>query len=85
MELTFSGHADRESSAELASSLVAMLSPERDIVARLDELESLDATGIQLLFAVKAFAENFGRRFSVIASRGPGRHAFEGPSPLPAL
>jgi anti-anti-sigma regulatory factor len=85
LRLALRGAADIAAAQLLREQLLAVLSPERDVVLDLEELEKLDGAGAQLVFAVKAFVERAGRKFSLVAGSGAPRRALEDAGALVAL
>ena len=77
IEIAIAGSADIAAAALLRERLLAVLTPERDVVVRLDALDRLDGAGVQLLLAAHALVTRAGRSFHVSAPGDVARRAIE--------
>lgn len=75
--LIFRGCVDVAAASALRDRLLEVLAEPRDLAVSLEAVERLDATGVQLLCALKRAVERSGRAFEVAIGEGAARRAIE--------
>jgi hypothetical protein len=76
LRMELAGSASIAFARELHAGLVSELLPDCDVVLRLD-VDRLDASGLQLVLAVRAWLEQQGRKLTVEVADGPALRALQ--------
>ena len=71
------GQLDVAAAREVFDKLTTELSPEHDVLVHLEEVERIDAAGVQLLLALRARAQGAKRNFRTSVTDGPVKRAIE--------
>ncbi len=71
------GTVDIAAVAALRQELLDAMTPHRNVVVFVDQVEKLDGAGVQLLFAAKRFTERRERTFTLVVGDGSARRAIE--------
>lgn len=77
LTLVFRGSVDVAAAAALRDRLLAALAEPRDVVVSLEHVERLDATGVQLVCALKHAVDRSGRAFEAVVGEGAARRAID--------
>jgi anti-anti-sigma factor len=81
--LSLCGSADVGAARELKDAFTSALRPGQDVLVDLNEVERLDAAGLQLLIAVQAWVRARGGAFALALKDGPALRALEVAGALP--